>query len=338
MKKFVFILAIFLSFNTFAGETTVIAQTDSNDVSTKCGDNCSWKLYSDGTLEISGQGNMYDWDFFDTTEQLWEGGNSTYQTLAPWGEYSGQISNIKIGEGITYIGDHSFYNIAATSAELPDTLIEIGPQSFQYSALENISIPNSVTTIGFASFDRTHLTSLVIPDSVTTIEDVAFRNLPLSTLIIPDSVTSIEGERVFYGVSATIYCLATLLCENRGSENIVSYEKEGGVYILDGKFYTSLENMQKDISREAEDTNDYTCGTDKNKCKRDVLEAKGICQGSECDTFIQSDGQYMLKFGGKTYQDINALLKGNYDKRRIYTIEEANFVAGDKNRVSIRYR
>ena len=80
------------------------------------------------------------------------------------------------------------------------------------------------------------------------------------------------------------------------------------------------------------------CKKELGECKRAVLEAKGICQGSSCDTFIQSDGQYMLKYNGKTYQDINALLKGDYDKRRIYTIEEANFVAGDKNRVSITYK
>ena len=69
-----------------------------------------------------------------------------------------------------------------------------------------------------------------------------------------------------------------------------------------------------------------------------ILEAKGICQGAACDTFIQSDGNYMLKYNGKTYQSINDLLKGNYDKRRIYTVEEANFVAGDRNTVTIRYR
>ena len=49
-------------------------------------------------------------------------------------------------------------------------------------------------------------------------------------------------------------------------------------------------------------------------------------------------GGYLLKVGSKTYQNINALLRGDYDRRRIYTIEEANFVAGDKNRVSIKYR
>jgi len=38
------------------------------------------------------------------------------------------------------------------------------------------------------------------------------------------------------------------------------------------------------------------------------------------------------------YQSINDLLKGNYDVRRIYTIDEANRVAGKVNSVKIRYR
>ena len=110
---------------------------------------------------------------------------------------------------------------------------------------------------------------------------------------------------------------------------MIPYEKQGGVYILDGKYYYSGSDM-------ANTTNE--CKKALGECKRDVLEAKGICQGSACDTFIQSDGNYMLKYNGKTYQSINDLLKGNYDKRRIYTVEEANFVAGERNTVTIKYR
>ena len=72
-----------------------------------------------------------------------------------------------------------------------------------------------------------------------------------------------------------------------------------------------------------------------------VLQNKGLCSDltGDCKAFVDTAkaGQ-MLKIGSKTYQSINDLLKGNYDKRRIYTIEEANFVAGKVNRVSIKYR
>ncbi|MBR6327641.1 MAG: leucine-rich repeat protein, partial [Alphaproteobacteria bacterium] len=184
-----------------------------------------------------------------------------------------------------------------------------------------------------------NLQNINIPDSVTYIGDRAFWGATaLTDIIIPESVTSLGTEIFAGGVTATVYCHKDLNCSGQGTENIVTYDKQGGVYMIGDKYYTSLENMQNDISRASNDTTDYTCGTDLNACKRSVLESKGICQGEACDAFIQSDGNYMLKYQGKTYQSINDLLKGNYDRRRIYTVEEANFVAGERNTVTIRYR
>ena len=42
--------------------------------------------------------------------------------------------------------------------------------------------------------------------------------------------------------------------------------------------------------------------------------------------------------GGKFYASLDDLAQGKYIPKRIYTIDEANRVAGEKNRVSIRYR
>ncbi|MBR2299173.1 MAG: leucine-rich repeat domain-containing protein [Alphaproteobacteria bacterium] len=320
MRKWVLAICLLASFNAKAEIVT----------GEKCGDDCSWTLDTDtGQLTISGTGNMYDWDFFDTGHRLWDGGESHHQTLAPWGEYSADIQHIEVGNGITYIGDHSFYNTSATSVNLPNTLEQIGPQSFQYSNLQELTIPSSVTTLGFASLDHTKISHLELPDSITSIGDVAFRYMPLDNLVIPDSVISIEGDRVFLGVGGTIYCTASSPCADKGSENIVPYEREGGVYILNGKYYFTGADM-------AGETNE--CQKELGECKRDVLESKGICSGSACDTFIQSDGHYMLKYNGRTYQSINDLLKGNYDRRRIYTVEEASFVSGKKNTVRLRYK
>ena len=41
---------------------------------------------------------------------------------------------------------------------------------------------------------------------------------------------------------------------------------------------------------------------------------------------------------GKFYTSLSDWAKDNYIKKRIYTIDEANAVAGEKNRVSIKYR
>ena len=73
----------------------------------------------------------------------------------------------------------------------------------------------------------------------------------------------------------------------------------------------------------------------------EVLQNKGLCQdkNSDCAALVAAaDNHQLLKVGSKTYQSLDALLKGDYDRRRIYTVEEANFVAGDRNTVTIRYR
>lgn len=346
MKKYVliFIGTVFLSLN-------VRSEIVTGD---KCGDNCTWTFDTEtGKLTVSGTGDMYDFEKYDTGSIPWEGSQATYYTTAPWGEYSGQVSEIEIGSNITSLGVNAFYNLSATSVNIPNGITSISKNAFQYSNLQSVLIPDSVTSIGRAAFDTAPLTNLTLPNTITSIGDYAFRDTGLTEFVIPDSVTSIGerafmsygigqleklvipdsvasiGTEAFIGLSATVYCTTSSPCADRGSENIVSYEKQGGVYILDGKYYYSGSDM-------ANTTNE--CQKALGECKRDVLEAKGICQGSACDTFIQSDGNYMLKYNGKTYQSINDLLKGNYDKRRIYTIEEANFVAGDKNRVSIKYR
>ena len=348
MKKWIFILGTILPINVFA-ECNEVGYFD-------CGTTGDVKWYvsqDQTTLTISGTGATGNY-----AEELNPNYNGTTslayaRTTAPWGIYNNVVTKIEVSEGVTDIGKAVFEGFdQVTHVSLPNTLKSIGWDSFnRTSSLAHIDFPPSLTSIGESAFWGGGLTSVVVPDTITTIEEGTFDNIPtltsvvipdsvtsignvafaytpaLENLVIPDSVTSIS-ETAFMQSAAVIYCAASSPCEGKGSENIVPYEKQGGVYILDGKYYLTGADM----------ANGTECKKALGECKRDVLEAKGICQGSACDTFIQSDGNYMLKYNGKTYQSINDLLKGNYDKRRIYTIEEANFVAGDKNRVSIKYK
>ena len=299
MKKLIFTLSLTLiPFYTFAYEGT-ISQSGS------CGAtdaDCHYDLYDDGHLEISGSGEMTDWEWRDGNAAPWAPDNY-------WDESPVQTVNIN---GITKIGQYAFL----WCRELTD-----------------VQVSDTVKTISGGAFEQTGFSStLVIPESVESIGMYTFSNLADAKIVV-EGTPELDGKSLINTENATIYCQKSIGCENSGNGSggtIIPYEKQGGVYILeDGTKFLSAADM-------AGGTN--VCAKGLNECKRDVLEAKGICQGSSCDTFIQSDGQYMLKFGGKTYQDINALLKGDYDRRRIYTIEEANFVAGDKNRVSITYR
>ena len=298
MKKLLFTLSLTLiPFYTFAYEGT-ISQSGS------CGAtdaDCHYDLYDDGHLEISGSGEMTDWNYSKGNPAPWA--PDSYQGTSP-------VTSVNI-DGITKIGKWAF---------------------LWCRELEDVKISDTVKEIAGGAFEQTRdLKSIVIPSSVDKLGMYAFASNGLENIII-EGTPELDSKSLISTRNATIYCQKSIGCENNGNGSggtIVPYEKQGGVFILDDKYYFSGTDMVGGTN---------VCSKELNECKRDVLEAKGICQGSSCDTFIQSDGQYMLKFGGKTYQDINALLKGDYDRRRIYTIEEANFVAGDKNRVSIKYR
>ena len=155
MKKTVLILVLILSFNAQANdEITIVAQTDPNDATTKCGDNCTWKLYSDGKLEISGTGDMYDYypqqvDSYVLPYNNWE---TAHITSAPWGTYALDITSIDISEGIESIGSNAFYQLAETSIIIPETVTRIGEYAFQNSAVESISVPQKTTDIGYQAF------------------------------------------------------------------------------------------------------------------------------------------------------------------------------------------
>ncbi len=171
-----------------------------------CGDNLTWKLYETGLLNITGTGDMSNYDY------------------APWYSYRNFISKVSIDYGVTRIGDEAFYHCTSlTEITIPDSVTSIGNYAFGYceslteitipnsvtrigwdafcccTSLKKIIIPNSVSSIGFSAFkDCTSLTEITIPDSVTSIRDSVFEGCTnLREITIPDSVTSI-GEYAFY--------------------------------------------------------------------------------------------------------------------------------------------
>ena len=103
-----------------------------------CGDNLTWALDDEGTLTISGTGNMknYSWN------------NS------PFLENS-SIKKVIIENGVTSIGDQAFrmcYGLA--SIEIPDSITSIGSLTFyKCESLTYITIGNKVTSIDSYAFD-----------------------------------------------------------------------------------------------------------------------------------------------------------------------------------------
>ena len=109
------------------------------------------------------------------------------------------------------------------------------------------------------------------------------------------------------------------------------YEKQGGVYILeDGTMFASPNDMigGRNVCENLD------------TCKAKVLKNKGYCSSDEsCMAMVDlENANHPIEYKNKSYASVDDLLKGKYMPKRIYTLEEANAVAGDKNRVSIKYR
>ncbi len=181
----------------------------------------TWTLDSEGTLTISGAGEMDD---------------ALYDDTDAWRSYRDSIKTVVIESGVTTIGDYAFCHCRdLESVTIPDGVTAIGNSAFYgCTALESATIPDSVTAIGDEAFyvctalvnikvnsgnteycdidgvlfnkSKTTLiqypagkkgTSYTIPDSVTAIGDDAFdRCKGLESVTIPDSVTAI-GDSAF---------------------------------------------------------------------------------------------------------------------------------------------
>lgn len=221
LLSLILVISVFLS-STFVMQVGVSAA--STATSGVCGDNLTWAFDANlGTLTISGTGDMYNWD----------------SSSSPWSS-TRSIKKVIIENGVTSIGDYTFYNFySLEDIEISDSVKTIGQAAFsRCSMLRELNLPKSITHIGPYAFlyssikainidennkdfcsidgnifskDKTILIiyapdrlgwSYTIPDSVITVADYAFYNCEnLRELTIPDSVTTV-GNYSFYLCSA----------------------------------------------------------------------------------------------------------------------------------------
>ena len=178
------------------------------------GSNLTWTLDSDGTLTISGSGDMYDYGFLSAP---WYGSRSRVKSaviaegVTSIGRYAfdgcTSLTSVTIPDSVTSIGIVAFHDCKSlTSVTIPDSVTSIGNGAFRgCTSLASVTIPDSVTSIGAWTFcDCISLTNVTIPDSVTSIGDWAFMDCSsLTSVTIPDSVTSIGEQAFAYCTSLT---------------------------------------------------------------------------------------------------------------------------------------
>ena len=193
----------------------------------------SWTLDEDGTLTVSGKGNM----------QFGENGK------APWGT---DIKKVIVKDGITAIRSNAFTNCrnltevtipnsvkaigsgafsgcsALTSVNLPNGLNAIKSSAFQgCSRLREVTVPGSVKAIEYCAFDGCKgLKTLTFSDGVTEIGDYAFRGSEsLTRVIIPSTVTSIGTEAFFNSLCPpTVYGEKGSYVQTYADENDLYFE------------------------------------------------------------------------------------------------------------------
>ena len=163
-------------------------------------------------------GNTEDkttWEFDETTGILTIGGTGpmkdysqiTYHT-PPW--MWSTVTSAVIGEGVTHIGDISFYDQRLSSVSLPSTLTSIGDEAFSHGGLAEVKLPNGLISIGEEAFLGTGLTEVIIPASVTTIGRAAFQTYMLTTItFLGDAPTGFDtnpymAPSIIPGLTVTI--------------------------------------------------------------------------------------------------------------------------------------
>ena len=164
-----------------------------------CGDNVTWRLSDDGTLTISGTGEMSGYGVSYTYEDV------VVSTYTPWEAYRSSIKSIVIKDGVTSIGGGVFAGCCnLTSVAIPSSVTSIGWCAFlSCSSLKSVHVPSGTTTIDARAFSNcTGLTDVTIPGSVTSINNSAFSKCSsLTSVTIPDGVTSI-GDSAFAGCTS----------------------------------------------------------------------------------------------------------------------------------------
>ncbi len=164
-----------------------------------------WTLSEDGTLTISGTGDMPDYGHI--------GGYPSNIDSAPWYSQREKIHNVVIENGVKNIGNYSFSRC---------------------SRLVSVSIPNSVTSIGNRAFlGCCNLISIVIPNSVTEIKSGAFCGCSgLTSITFKGNMPPLFDKNVFKDVNKSIPVHVPANSIEAYKEALKDYFEEGSIQAL----------------------------------------------------------------------------------------------------------
>ena len=279
--------------------------------------NLTWKLYEDGTLNISGTGAMKDYNDDDNPSPVYQNSNVKKVVIEKGvtsiGNYAFSgclgLKSITIPDGITSIGDHAFDScINLRSITLPDSITSIGMWAF-YNCwnVSSIIIPDGVTSIEDFTFNSCiSLTSITIPNSVTNIKSSAFHNCAdLTSITIPDSVTSI-GYAAFSNCDSlqtiSLSCGSALKKSDFGDQaDLVSYTNQHLLTKTEAKAKTCTEDGNKEYWT-CEHCGKYFLSDDTNpETAKAVEQSEFIIPASHKLTKVEAKDATCTEDGNKAY-------------------------------------
>lgn len=166
--------------NRAAGSNNgIITTSETSD--NKIGENITYTLNDEGTLTISGTGEMYNYKSDGWTDDV----DSPFHC-------NEEIKSVIIENGVTNIGDSVFHTCKnLESVEIPKSVTAINYRAFaNCGKLNSIMLPDNLTYIGGWAFEKCGgLTDIIIPDSVVTIDSYAFTQCNgLTKMTIPAGV------------------------------------------------------------------------------------------------------------------------------------------------------
>jgi hypothetical protein len=181
MKKRVFNLVL-----VFAMMFACVPIVATAATSGTCGNNLTWTLDGDGTLTISGTGEMTNWERYSDV---------------PWYGSCYDIKKVVIKNGVTSIGNCAFWDCSRlTSVEIPNSITSIGWEPFYDTAYANdkSNWEDDILYIGnYLIQADIHTSAVNIKPNTKAIAGGAFSFCrELTSVTIPNGVTSI-GKNAF---------------------------------------------------------------------------------------------------------------------------------------------
>lgn len=186
MRKQILTLMLIVSVMLTAVPSSVSAITSGD-----CGKSLKWSLDDNGTLTVSGEGEMFDYNYY---VQDGKGYSNT-----PWCNEMNSIKRVIFEEGITRIGNCAFRDCDnLTEVTFSNGLIEIGSGAFMFTDISKVVLPDSVKTLDSACFQYCFmLNDIYLGKSLEYIgRDVFSDDSSFDCITIPKSVRYI-GERAF---------------------------------------------------------------------------------------------------------------------------------------------